>query len=163
MKHIWSPWRLKYMTRSVRELGCVFCCALQEKDGTENLILARGKFSFVILNLYPYNTGHLMILPLEHCATLEECSPETRFELMEYTNQSISVLRKVYHSQGFNVGMNIGKAAGAGVFDLVHFHVIPRWSGDTNFLSTVCDTRMIPETLKDSYFRIRRAWFPEQE
>lgn len=159
MKHIWSPWRLRYMIKNEKKPGCVFCNALQEQDGPENLIVLRGKYTFVILNLYPYTSGHVMILPLEHRPTLEDLSPETRYELMEQTTLAITVLRKEYHPQGFNVGINIGEAAGAGIIDHVHIHVIPRWAGDTNFLSTAGDTRMIPESLVDTYQRIQQAWF----
>lgn len=163
MKHIWSPWRLRYMVKNEKHPGCVFCNALKQQDGLENLIVARGKLSFVILNLFPYTTGHLMVLPLEHSATLEDLSSETRFELMEQTNYAMKILRNVYHPQGFNVGINIGEAAGAGIVDHIHIHVIPRWSGDTNFLSTAGETRMIPESLPDTYQRIQQAWNPAKE
>jgi ATP adenylyltransferase len=146
------------MTKNEKKAGCVFCQALAQADGLENLIVARGKRSFAILNLYPYTSGHLMVLPLEHIATLEDLTPETRFELMEQTTYAMTVLRDVYQPQGFNVGINIGEAAGAGIVDHVHIHIVPRWSGDTNFLSTVAETRMIPESPEDSYRRIRHAW-----
>ena len=159
MKHIWSPWRLKYMSGTAKKAGCVFCEALQKEDGPENLIITRSKFTFVILNLYPYANGHLMVLPLEHCATLEELSPETRFDIMEQTSLAITVLNAVYQPEGFNIGINIGEAAGAGIADHIHVHVIPRWNGDANFLSTVGETRMIAESLSDTCLRVRQAWF----
>ncbi len=150
------------MVKNEKHPGCVFCNALRQQDGPENLIVTRGKLSFVILNLYPYTSGHLMILPLEHCPTLEDLSPETRSELMEQTACAMTVLRNVYNPQGFNVGINIGEAAGAGIIDHVHIHVIPRWAGDTNFLSTAGETRMIPESLEETYQRVQQAWFPDR-
>ena len=114
------------MTKTKKKGGCVFCDALHKEDGPDNLIIARGRFSFVILNLYPYNSGHLMILPLEHRANLEDLSTEIRLEIMEQTTLAVAVLKKVVHPQGFNVGINIGEAAGAGIADHIHVHVIPR-------------------------------------
>jgi ATP adenylyltransferase len=151
------------MNKTEKKPGCVFCQALSQEDGPENLVVARGRLTFVIMNLYPYTTGHLMILPMAHCATLEDLPSETRFELMEQTTYAMTVLRNVYQPQGFNVGINIGQAAGAGIAEHMHVHVIPRWSGDTNFLSTVGETRMIPESLSESYQRVHQAWFPSVE
>lgn len=158
MKQIWSPWRLRYMTMSVRKSGCVFCNALMEEDGTENLIVVRNRYSFVILNLFPYTSGHLMVLPIEHCATMGILTPEARFEIIEQTTLAMKVLDQVYHPQGFNIGMNIGEAAGSGVTEHIHMHVVPRWSGDTNFLTTINETRMIPEDLHESYHKIKQVW-----
>jgi len=146
------------MTKTEKKTGCVFCDALKEEDGPENLIITRSRFAFVTINLYPYTSGHLMVLPLEHRASLDEISTEVRFDLMEQTTQAVKILKTVYHPEGFNVGINIGEAAGAGIAEHIHIHVIPRWHGDTNFLTTAGETRMIPESLTDTYMRVRQAW-----
>lgn len=137
---------------------CIFCSALQQKDGLENLVIWRSKLAFVILNRYPYNNGHLMVVPNAHKPSLEFLDPETRSELMELTSQAIMLLRRVYNPQGFNMGVNIGAAAGAGIAEHVHMHLLPRWSGDTNFMSTVAETRVMPEDLTATYRRVRAAW-----
>ena len=158
MKHLWSPWRMKYIEKHEKEEGCVFCNALSKEDSAENLIAFRGANSFVILNLYPYASGHLMVVPFEHKSTLEELDSPTRAEIMELTTRCMKVLRKVYNPQGFNMGANIGEAAGAGVLDHVHLHILPRWAGDTNFMSTLGETRVLPESLKDTYKRVREGF-----
>ncbi|MBN2048409.1 MAG: HIT domain-containing protein [Anaerolineaceae bacterium] len=138
--------------------GCIFCEVLKLEDSDENLIVHRGEHAYVILNRYPYNTGHLLIVPFEHVESYELLSKEARGEMMELINHATKALRKVYYPQAFNVGANIGEAAGAGIAPHVHFHVMPRWSGDTNFLTTIGQTRVVPEELCDSYERIHRAW-----
>ncbi|UCD99228.1 MAG: HIT domain-containing protein [Chloroflexota bacterium] len=159
MKYIWSPWRMTYIQRQKEEeKGCVFCAAQDLPDGLENLILHRGRETFVILNRFPYTSGHLMVVPYIHNASISGLSGSTRAELMELANQIISVLSKEYQAQGFNIGVNIGEAAGAGITDHVHLHVVPRWSGDTNFMSSLGETRVLPETLEDTYQRLKRAW-----
>jgi ATP adenylyltransferase len=145
--------------------NCIFCLAVQQEDGLENLIVHRAKRSFVILNRYPYNTGHIMIVPYDHQPSIEELDPETRFEIIELANQGLAVLRKIYHPQGFNMGLNIGTAAGAGIAEHVHFHLLPRWNGDTNFMPVLADTRVIPEDLADTFQKVRQGWleiFPSQ-
>jgi ATP adenylyltransferase len=158
MKYIWSPWRMSYIQKNKDESGCVFCVAQDLPDGTENLILFRGQRAFVILNRYPYTSGHLMVVPYQHEASLEGLDSETRAELLELANQIMKLLGKEYHPQGFNVGINIGEAAGAGITEHVHLHVVPRWSGDTNFMSSLGETRVLPETLADTYQRLKKAW-----
>ncbi len=158
MKHLWSPWRMEYIENHGKEGGCIFCNALNVSDGPDNLIVHRGQQGFVILNRYPYTSGHLMVVPFPHQATIEELEPPVRAELMELTSLSMSVLRKVYHPQAFNLGANIGEAAGAGVKEHVHIHIVPRWIGDTNFMSTLGDTRVLPELLQDTYQRIRTGF-----
>jgi ATP adenylyltransferase len=158
MKHIWSPWRMKYIEKTEKEEGCVFCNALAKNDSDANLIAFRGQRAFVILNLYPYTSGHLMVIPFEHVATLEELDPAIRAEMMELTSLSMSVLRKAYKPQGFNMGANIGEAAGAGVPGHVHIHVVPRWGGDTNFMSTLGETRVLPESIEETYKRVREGF-----
>jgi ATP adenylyltransferase len=149
---------MEYIENSNREDGCIFCNAQEKEDGVENLIALRGEYSYVILNRYPYTSGHLMVVPFEHRANLEELDPETRAEMMELTARSMTVLRSVYNPQAFNMGANIGEAAGAGVKEHVHIHIVPRWQGDTNFMSTLGETRVLPELLEDTYERIRKGF-----
>ena len=158
MKHIWSPWRMTYLENHEKEDGCVFCNAQAKADNAENLIAFRGERAYVILNRYPYTSGHLMVVPFEHKPNLEELNPQTRAELMELSIRCMSVLRKVYNPQAFNMGANIGEAAGAGVLGHVHIHVVPRWNGDTSFMSTLGDTRVLPESLEDTYRKIYEAF-----
>jgi ATP adenylyltransferase len=162
MEHIWSPWRMTYIQGDNKVEGCVFCRALETPDCDENLIVFRGQHAYVILNRYPYTSGHLMIVPYEHRPSLELLAPQTRAELMELASQATKVLREVYRPQGFNLGMNIGSAAGAGIAEHVHLHIVPRWGGDTNFMSTTGDTRVLPETLEDTYRRVKAAWDRKQ-
>jgi ATP adenylyltransferase len=131
MKHLWSPWRMTYLENHEKEAGCVFCNAQAKEDGAANLIAFRGERAYVILNRYPYTSGHLMVVPLEHKPDLEQLDPGTRAEMMELTARCMSVLRAVYSPQAFNMGANIGEAAGAGVVGHFHIHIVPRWSGDT--------------------------------
>jgi ATP adenylyltransferase len=154
MKHIWTPWRMKYIESDHKEEGCVFCIAQAKVDGANNLIAFRGERAFVILNLYPYSNGHLMVVPYDHIPTLEELDQPTRAEIMELTSQCMVVLKKIYRPQGFNVGANIGTVAGAGVPGHVHVHIVPRWGGDTNFMSTLGETRVLPEAIEVTYQRV---------
>jgi ATP adenylyltransferase len=149
---------MEYIQGDKNKDVCVFCNEMSRLDGLENLILHRGSRAFVILNRYPYTTGHLMVVPNDHIASLEQLDTETRSEIMELTVQSMEILRGIYQPQGFNIGVNIGVAAGAGVLDHVHLHVVPRWTGDTNFMSALADTRILPETLEDTFTRIQNAW-----
>ena len=129
--------------------------AQEHEDGTENLVAYRGRHAYVILNRYPYTSGHLMVVPFAHKPNLEVLDPETRAEMMELSSLCMTVLRKIYHPEAFNMGANIGEAAGAGVKHHVHIHIVPRWAGDTNFMSTVGDTRVLPEALERTYERVR--------
>lgn len=149
---------MEYIENSNREDGCIFCNVQEKQDSAENLIAFRGERCFVILNRYPYTSGHLMVVPFDHKATLEELDPETRAEIMELTARSMTTLRNIYNPQAFNMGANIGEAAGAGVKEHVHLHIVPRWAGDTNFMSSVAETRVLPEALQDTYERIRNAF-----
>ena len=158
MNHLWSPWRMKYIENHEKENGCVFCDAQAKADGAENLIAFRGKLAYVILNRFPYTSGHLMVIPFEHKPNLEELDAETRAEMMELAARCMSVLRNIYKPQGFNMGANIGEAAGAGVKGHVHIHIVPRWAGDTNFMSAVGETRVLPEALEDTYRRVREGF-----
>ena len=158
MEHLWSPWRMEYIMRNEPTPGCIFCKALQQEDSPANLIVSRGKTAFVILNRYPYTSGHIMVVPNAHQPSLELLDAETRGEMMELVSHSLQVMRAVYKPEGFNVGVNIGAAAGAGVTDHVHIHVVPRWAGDTNFMSTLAGARVLPEALEDTYRRLREGW-----
>ena len=158
MNHLWSPWRMEYIENNNKEEGCVFCKAQAMEDNAENLIACRGKFSFVILNRFPYTSGHLMVVSLKHKPSLEELDPETRAEMMELTSRCTTVLKNIYTPQGYNVGVNIGEAAGAGVPGHVHIHIVPRWKGDTNFMSSVGGTRVLPEALEVTYQRIKNGF-----
>jgi ATP adenylyltransferase len=149
---------MEYIQSDKNKDACIFCNEMSRPDGPENLIIFRGRRAFIILNRYPYTSGHLMVVPNDHLASLEQLDSETRSEIMELTAQAMVVLRGVYQPQGFNIGVNIGVAAGAGVLDHVHLHVVPRWGGDTNFMSALADTRVLPETLENTYTRIQNAW-----
>jgi len=163
MNYLWSPWRMKYIEKDSKEPGCIFCDALAKPDGEENLVVMRGAHSFVILNKFPYTSGHLMVAPVDHRPTLEELDSVARAEMMELVSTFLAVLRGAYLPQAFNVGANIGVAAGAGVPDHVHMHIVPRWAGDTSFMSTVGDTRVLPESLSETYRRVQEAWHTLKE
>ena len=158
MEHLWSPWRMKYIMQHESSSNCIFCEALNHTDGSDNLIVYRGNKVFVMLNRFPYTGGHLMAVPFSHKPSNEELEIEVLHELMEAVTQAMRVLRTVYKPAGFNIGANIGESAGAGVAYHVHFHIVPRWVGDTNFMTTTGGTRVIPESLEDSYARIKKAW-----
>ena len=163
MKYIWSPWRMAYIEKEKEETACVFCSAQNEPDGAENLIVYRGQRAFVILNRYPYTSGHLMVVPNTHQPSLEDLDPDIRGEMMELATDCVRVLRKVYQPEGFNIGINLGVPAGAGIADHVHLHVVPRWMGDTNFMSSLGKTRVLPEMLEDTYGRVEEAWEMKRE
>jgi ATP adenylyltransferase len=143
---------------SNKEEGCVFCSAQEMEDGAENLIAFRGVHAYVILNRYPYTSGHLMVVPFDHKPNLEELDPLTRAEMMELTSRCMTVLRTVYHPEAFNMGANIGESAGAGIKSHVHIHIVPRWQGDTNFMTVVGDTRVLPEAIESTYQRVRNGF-----
>jgi ATP adenylyltransferase len=156
MKRLWAPWRIKFV--ETKTAGCIFCKVQKEADGPGNLIIFRGKGCFIILNRYPYTSGHLMVVANQHRSSLEDLEAETRGEMMELATRGMSVLRSIYHPDAFNVGANIGEAAGAGVAGHVHLHVVPRWTGDANFMMTLAETKVMPEALEDTYARLRAAW-----
>ena len=154
MDHLWSPWRLPYITGERRTEGCVFCSALSDPEAN-SLVVFRGKTCFVILNLFPYNNGHLMIVPNRHIATLAPATPDELSELIELTRRAEIVMTEAYAPHGLNMGINLGKSAGAGILDHVHVHVVPRWNGDTNFMTVVGTTRVLPEDLQQSAMRLK--------
>ncbi len=147
---LWAPWRVEYI-RGEKEEGCFLCRMFAESTDRENLILLRGEFCAVLMNRFPYNSGHLMIAPYRHIAGIDELTPDESIEMDLLTARSISVLREVMDPQGFNVGINLGQAAGAGLEDHLHRHLVPRWVGDTNFMPVMSDTRVVPEALLETY------------
>ena len=158
MKRLWASWRMKYISGdSSKHTGCVFCDALDKPNSVDTLILERGRSVFAILNKYPYTSGHVMVAPIKHLATPEHLDTETSSELMQFIIRYSGILNKVYHPEGFNIGANIGAAAGAGVPGHLHFHIVPRWNGDTNYMTTVGEIRVIPEDLQDTYARISKV------
>ena len=153
MDRLWSPWRLAYVTAAHTATDCIFCDALEHADA--QLVLLRGPHAFVILNLYPYNNGHLMVAPNRHINTLVGLSSDEQGELMRMARWGEMALTEAYQPQGINVGINLGKAAGAGIEDHLHVHLVPRWSGDTNFMTAIAETRVLPEELGQTAARLR--------
>ncbi|MEM7009013.1 MAG: HIT domain-containing protein [Thermodesulfobacteriota bacterium] len=149
MKTLWAPWRIEYITGEKNE-GCIFCNKPKEGKDKENLILYKGESSFIIMNRYPYSNGHLMAVPYRHTNNMSELNENERLELMNLTTKCIEILN-VMKPDGFNVGMNLGTAGGAGIDDHLHFHIVPRWSGDTNFMPLIADVKVMPEYLEDTY------------
>ena len=155
MDRIWAPWRMDYIEGHSEAADCLFCGLPGTPD---NLILHSGDRAYVVLNRFPYTNGHMMVVPFEHKPTLDGLDSDTLLELMHFARQAMTVLRSVYGAEAFNIGMNIGKPAGAGVVNHVHMHVLPRWEGDTNFMATTAKTRVIPEGLETTYDRLMQHW-----
>lgn len=154
---LWAPWRSAYIesvTREKTHKQCLFC-ELQRRNDEEAHIVYRGNRNYMVLNAYPYTTGHLMIVPYEHVATIEELDDKTILEMIKLTKLAIKALREEYKPDGFNIGINVGKAAGAGVEEHVHLHIVPRWIGDSNFMSIIANTRVLPEALSETYKKLR--------
>lgn len=147
---LWAPWRIDYI-RGEKEQGCFLCRMFDEQTDRENLILWRGKTCAIIMNRFPYTSGHLMVTPFRHIAGLEELTPEEDLELSRLTRRALSALRATLNPEGFNIGFNLGSAAGAGLKDHLHRHIVPRWVGDTNFMAVVGDTHVVPEALLQTY------------
>jgi ATP adenylyltransferase len=154
MDRLWTPWRYQYIKTAAQHQGCVLCDAWQTSEDERLFILHRGAACFLILNLYPYTTGHLMVVTNRHVADLPSASPEEAHELMMLARLAQLALARVYHPEGFNLGMNMGVCAGAGVGGHLHFHVLPRWIGDTNFMTVTAETRILPEALSDTYAKL---------
>ncbi|MFN2197527.1 MAG: HIT family protein [Anaerolineales bacterium] len=149
---------MQYILEHNRQAECVFCQAVEHPDEPESLVVHCGELNYVILNRFPYTSGHLMVIPTVHVATIEALDDATRAEMMALTNTAMIILRQIYTPEGFNLGMNIGEAAGAGITEHVHMHIVPRWGGDTNFMSSLGNTRVLPETLDETYRKVRTAW-----
>jgi len=160
MDFIWSPWRYDYLASGgAKPSSCVFCVATDRTHDAERLIVFRGIYNFVILNLFPYTSGHVMVAPYDHLDTLAVAKPEQLVEMMELAQRLIAVLKKLYKPDGFNLGMNLGAAAGAGIREHFHLHVVPRWVGDANFMTVSGETRVLPEELAITYKRIKAELF----
>ena len=157
MDYLWTPWRYKYMAEAGKQPECVFCVAQAQKNDAETLIVHRAAKNFIILNRYPYTSGHLMIVPHAHVAELHACDGETVNEMMQLAQRCEAALLAAYKPDGINLGMNLGRAAGAGVAGHLHLHVLPRWFGDTNFLTVTGETRVHPEDLATTFQRLRAA------
>jgi len=156
MDRLWTPWRYSYITKAGGEsAACIFCDKARPGADRENLVVHRGRLGYVLLNLFPYTNGHLMIAPYQHVDSLAACSEEAALEMMLLARRAETVLRTVYRPQGLNLGMNLGECAGAGVAGHIHLHVLPRWVGDAGFMSTVSETRVLPETLDVTWERVR--------
>jgi ATP adenylyltransferase len=158
MDYLWTPWRYRYIADAAKDEGCVFCAALAIKNDAAALIVLRASKNFVILNRYPYTSGHVMIVPYTHSADLAATDVETLAEMMTLAQRVQVALERTYHPQGYNLGMNLGRAAGAGVTGHLHLHVLPRWSGDSNFMTVVAETRVEPEDLSTTYEKLRSAF-----
>lgn len=159
MEQIFTPWRMPYLGKISEHKACVFCKAVEPvEDSPENLVLHRGERCFIILNKYPYTSGHSMVVPYLHAQNLEDLLPETQSEMFFLASKVVQVLKILYKPQAFNIGMNIGSSAGAGIAEHLHLHVVPRWGGDANFVSIIGQTRVLPETLEQSYERFTACW-----
>ncbi|TET22297.1 MAG: HIT domain-containing protein [Candidatus Stahlbacteria bacterium] len=163
MKKLWAPWRMTYIREVLSDEGkdrCVLCeiGSAPPGDDEKNLVLARGKHVFVVLNRFPYNNGHLMVTPYKHTKELAELSDDALAELLRFTQRSIDTLRRAANPDGFNVGTNFGRVAGAGIEDHLHLHVVPRWSGDTNFMPVLADVKVISQALAETWRELKENW-----
>jgi len=158
MDTLWSPWRYTYVSSASADRQCVFCAIAQENDDEKNYVILRGERNFIVLNRYPYTTGHLMIVPFAHVGSLEEADIATLDELIHLAQRAEKALRSVYRAEGFNMGLNIGHSAGAGVPGHIHMHALPRWQGDTNFMTTIGETRVLSEDLETTFRRLSAAF-----
>jgi len=153
MEHLWAPWRMRYIL-SEKEGNCIFCTTSSRRDDRKRLILHRSESSIIVMNRFPYNSGHLMVAPMKHTGDLEDLSVPELTDLSDLLKKTVMLLRKAMNPEGFNIGMNVGRIAGAGVTDHLHFHVVPRWRGDTNFMPIVSETTVVPESLEKTYEKL---------
>lgn len=159
MDKLWAPWRMEYIHNiHEKDVGCIFCAKPKEKNDRGNLILFRGKHNFIIMNRYPYNNGHLLVVPYEHKPDSADINDSVALEMWKLTNKCKVVLVKAFHPDGFNIGMNIGRTAGAGIDQHIHMHIVPRWSGDTNYMPIIGETKVISQGLWEA-FDILRHYF----
>jgi ATP adenylyltransferase len=158
MKTLWAPWRMGYILSTQKNDGCIFCPGMDRSKDKERLILHVGSSTIVLMNRFPYNNGHLLIAPLKHVPGLEHLSRKTSLDLLVTVRRAVEILREVMNPEGFNVGLNLGKVAGAGMEDHMHFHIVPRWKGDTNFMTILGDVRVIPEHIKKTYGKLYPAF-----
>lgn len=157
MRVIWAPWRIKYILSSKKKRGCFICEIINDKNDEENLVLKRGNHSIIIVNRYPYNSAHIMISPIRHIRNIYELNDDEAEEIMKFLSLIQRIIEKLYNPDGFNIGVNIGKAAGAGEEHL-HFHIVPRWFGDTNFMTLFSETRVIPDSLFEIYKKLKEEF-----
>jgi ATP adenylyltransferase len=158
MDYLWTPWRYQYVTKPEEPGVCVLCAAARVGDDEHSFVVHRAARNFVILNRYPYTSGHLMVVPYDHVASLGELAPETLTEMILVARDAERHLRAVYRPEGLNIGMNLGQSAGAGIAAHVHRHVLPRWRGDTNFMTVTAGTRVVPEDLESTWRKLREVW-----
>lgn len=157
MKRIWAPWRMHYILDS-KQSGCFLCDMIQKDQDREHLILLRTEHVFVVMNKYPYNNGHLMVTPYRHVARMEDVTDDEALGLMQQTRDAVRALKTVISPDGFNIGINLGKTAGAGLEDHLHVHIVPRWNGDTNFMPVLAETKVMPQSLLDTYDQLLPAF-----
>ena len=158
MDILWAPWRMEYIENADKDEGCIFCDKPKENRDKENLIIHRGEMGFVMMNKYPYNSGHVMIVPYQHTGEFSSLSREEKMELFNLLISSKDALTEIMKPQGFNIGMNLGRIAGAGIVDHLHFHIVPRWSGDTNFMPIISHTKVVSEGLKQTWEKLKQAF-----
>lgn len=154
MKRIWAPWRIQYFQNPTPK-GCIFCDKPKEERDAENCILYHGKFNFIIMNIFPYNPGHLLVVPFRHIGILEDMTAQERNEHYQLVSRAVAVLRAETKTDNFNVGMNLGRVAGSGIADHIHTHIVPRWNGDNNFMPVIGETRVISESMQEIYKRLQ--------
>jgi ATP adenylyltransferase len=155
MEQLWAPWRLELIEKGSVRKGCIFCILPNETEDRENLILGRSRHSFAILNRFPYNNGHLMVVPRRHTSDLQSLSKEEHEDLQDHLRVALKLLTQAYKAEGYNLGMNLGKVAGAGIADHLHWHIVPRWNGDTNFMPVLGQTKVMIEYLHESFDKLR--------
>jgi len=159
MQHLYTPWRMAYIKGERKPVeGCVFCKKVTAENDEEEQIVARSAFVYLTLNRFPYSNGHLMVVPYEHIESQEELAAEALTDMMLMVNRAMGALRKLYNPAAFNIGANVGGAAGAGIAQHYHFHIVPRWLGDANFMTVIGDTRVIPDTLENTYQALKNIW-----
>ena len=154
MENLWAPWRMSYILEEDKPNGCIFCLA-NDGQGADGLVLGVGRFSLVMMNKYPYNNGHLLVAPKRHLANMDDLSGEEMIDLLSTVRRATHALKRVMNPEGFNVGLNLGRVAGAGIAEHMHFHVVPRWGGDTNFMTLFGEVRVIPEHIQATYEKLK--------
>jgi ATP adenylyltransferase len=151
MKQLWAPWRMKYIGSFSKERACIFCAAAKTKSDAGRYVLQRRDKCFSLLNIFPYNNGHIMVAPYKHAANLHDLDKETLADLLALVSESQLALHKAFNPEGYNIGINVGRAGGAGIVDHIHIHIVPRWNGDTNFMPVIGDTKIVSQSLEDTY------------
>lgn len=158
MEKLWAPWRMTYIKQAKEEKGCLFCRKLEENKNEENYILHLSEIAFVILNTFPYNSGHLMVVPNRHVGEVEDLKEVESLELMSLLQRSIKAIKTAFHPEGFNIGMNLGRTAGAGVLHHLHIHIVPRWNGDTNFMPVLAESKVVSQGLRETYEVLKKQF-----